>query len=235
MDEELDIAAAEYVLGTLPADERARVAGQLSSSPELRAAVLAWQRRLAPLDQTAPAQAPPDAVWRAIERATSAPVPSPDASEPSNVVQLRRRLAFWRGAALVGGALAAGFAGFFVYDRLLVPEAAGGRYVAVVDTGGREPALIAEVDTNTGRIRVRSLAAEIPAGRSLELWHVAEGEPPRSLGILQAGTEPQTIEDAAARGPVEGLIAVTVEPPGGSPTGEATGPIVYSGELVPME
>jgi anti-sigma-K factor RskA len=107
--------------------------------------------------------------------------------------------------------------------------------VAVVDTGGREPALIAEVDTTTGLIQVRSLAAEIPSGRSLELWHVAENHPPRSLGILQAGTEAQTIQDVASEGPVEGVIAVTVEPEGGSPSGAPTGPIVYSGRLIPVE
>ena len=76
----------------------------------------------------------------------------------------------------------------------------GGRYVAVVDTGGHEPALIAEVDTTTGIIRVRSLTAETPAGRSLELWHVPEGQQPRSLGILKAGLDAQTIKDAAGAG-----------------------------------
>ena len=235
MDDELDIAAAEYVLGTLPADERARFASRLPFDPDLRAAVARWQMHLSALDEAARPEVPPESVWRAIERATSAAIAPTANPEASNVVQLRRRLALWRGAALVGGALAAGFAGLFVVDRLAVPDTTGGRYVAVVDTGGREPAMIAEVDTRTGRIQVRSLAAEIPAGRSLELWHVAEGNPPRSLGILQAGAEAQTIQDVPAGGPVSGLIAATVEPPGGSPTGAPTGPIVYSGALVPMD
>ena len=38
-----------------------------------------------------------------------------------------------------------------------------------------------------------------------------------------------------AAGPAGGLLAVSVEPPGGSPSGAPTGPIVYTGELVPME
>lgn len=235
MNEELELTAAEFVLGTLPADERARVANQLSSNMELRAAVAGWQRRFAPLDETAPVERPPEALWRAIEYATSGVRSAAAVSDNSNVVELRRRLAFWRGAALVGGALAAGLAGFFVYDRLTLTETVGGRYVAVVDTGGREPALIAEVDTTTGLIRVRSLAAEIPAGQSLQLWHVAEGHAPRSLGLLQAGGQPQTIQDNVTAGALAGLIAVSVEPAGGSPTGGPTGTIVYSGELVPME
>jgi anti-sigma-K factor RskA len=39
---------------------------------------------------------------------------------------------------------------------------------------------------------------------------------------------------AGEAGRLEGAtIAVTVEPKGGSPTGNPTGPVVYSGKLVP--
>jgi anti-sigma-K factor RskA len=185
----------------------------------------------------------PPNVWRNIENAVNrgqanhSPGQTVATGGTSNVVQLRRRLAVWRGAALATGALAAGLAGFLVIDRLSVAPAVEGtgRYVAVVDTDGREPALVAEVDTRSGTIRIRSLAAEVPAGRSLELWHIPEGQGARSLGILEANDTGQTIADRIAAGPVNGIIAVTVEPEGGSPTGEATGPVVYSGRLVPIE
>ena len=111
----------------------------------------------------------------------------------------------------------------------------GGRYVAVVNSDGAEPALIAEVDTKSGTIIVKSLTARAPTGKSLELWHVAEGRPPRSLGILKVGLNAQTIRDQVAAGPVNGVIAVTVEPEGGSPSGAPTGPVVYSGKLIPVE
>ena len=237
MTEELDIAAAEYVLGTLPADERARFAERLQGDADLRATVAQWQARFAPLNDVAPDEAPSPALWQALERSIARHGFGPVAPElATNVVQLRRRVTFWRGATLATGALAAAMAGFVVLDRLSVPEApAGQRYVAVVDTGGREPALIAEVDTATGLIRVRSLQAQTPAGQSLELWHIAEGHQPRSLGILEAGADAQTIQDAASAGPVDGVIAVTVEPPGGSPSGAPTGPVVYSGRLIPVE
>lgn len=236
MSDEDDIAAAEYVLGTLPADERARFASRLSADPALRGPVDFWAVRLAPLADLAAAETPRPEVWKAIERAASAPTQQSAPVVGSNVIQLRRRLAFWRGSALTAGALAAALAAAMVIDRLAVsPAPDEGRYVAVVDTGGREPALIAEVDTRTGLIRVKSLAAEIPAGRSLELWHIADGGAPRSLGILQAGADGQTIQNAVTAGAIDGQIAVTVEAEGGSPTGTATGPIVYSGRLIPVE
>ncbi len=233
MSEELDDTAAEYVLGTLPADERARFVERMQRDPALRAEVEGLQKRLAPLDDTAAPVMPGPEVWRAIERATASGAATPAAS-PSNVVALRRRVTFWRGATFVAGALAAGFAAVVVIDRLSVtPTPQGGRFVAVVDSDGHEPALIAEVDTTTGIIRVRSVTAKTPEGRSLELWHIPDGEKPFSLGVLKAGLDAKAVKELA--GPVNGIIAVTVEPEGGSPSGAPTGPVVYTGKLVPVE
>jgi len=235
MSEELD-NAAEYVLGTLPADERARFAERMRSDPALRAEVSRLQSRLSPLAEAAQPETPRPEVWREIERQTLGETVASNDNEAAYVVQLRRRLSIWRGATMVAGALAAGLAAVVVLDRLSVPELEGtGRYVAVVDSDGHEPALIAEVDTTTGIIRVRSVQARTPPGKSLELWHVAEGEAPRSLGILEAGIDAQTLRDAAAAGPVDGILAVSVEPEGGSPSGAPTGPIVYTGKLIPVE
>ena len=232
MSEEDDIRAAEFVLGTLPADERAAVALRLESDADLRAAIARWQARLHALDDAAPV-APFATTWPAISRATIGERAAD--AEATIVAALRRRLSAWRAAALAAGALAAAAVALAVVDRASLPEIAGtGRYVAVVDSDGREPALIAEVDTVAGIIRVRTLTAQTPQGRSLELWHVPEGEAPRSLGVLTAGLDAQTIRSGGGA-PRGGIIAVSVEPEGGSPSGAPTGPIVYTGRLIPVE
>jgi anti-sigma-K factor RskA len=235
MSEELDNDAAEYVLGTLPADERARFVERMRNDRNLRAEVSRLQARLSPLDDLAPPATPRPEVWANIERLTLRDAASvPGESAASNVIALRRRVNVWRGSTFIAGALAAGLAAIVVLDRTAVaPVVEGGRYVAVVDSDGHEPALIAEVDTAAGIIRVRSLKAETPQGKSLELWHVEEGKQPRSLGVLKAGLDAQSIKDTA--GPVNGLLAVSVEPEGGSPSGAPTGPIVYTGRLIPVE
>jgi anti-sigma-K factor RskA len=235
MNEELDIEAGEYVLGTLPADERAAFASRLETDPALQTAVRLWQERLALLDQSAPPVTPRAEVWRAIESAITGMRVGATPADASNVVHLHRRLARWRGAALVAGALAAALAVIVVIDRVSLPSGSGARYVAVVDSDGRVPALLAEIDTAAGVIRVRTLAAEAPPGKSLELWHVVDNTSPRSLGILQADPETQTIQRASSAGPVEGMLAVSVEPEGGSPTGAPTGPVVYTGRLIEIE
>ncbi len=233
MNDDPDVIA-EYVLGTLPAEERARFSARLRSDPALREAVREWEARLSPLDASAAAETPRAEVWEAIERAAFGHHARTGA-QGENVIRLKQRLALWRGAALISGALAAALA-VFVVDRLaLTPAVESGRYVAVVDSGGHEPALIAEVDTKTGTIRIRSLTAETPPGHSLELWHIPEGKSPRSLGVLKANASGQTIRDALAKGATGGVIAVTVEPEGGSPSGAPTGPAIYTGKLIPVD
>jgi anti-sigma-K factor RskA len=238
--EERQIQAGEYVLGTLPADERAAVERALTVDDNLRAAVRAWEERLAPLAARLPDRAPPAHVWTALERALGS---APGRSGAGEVVPfanrtaidaLRRSRAIWRGVAATATALAAGLALFIAVDRFAPAVGDRDEYVAVVNRGGDLPALIVRVDTREGVVRVRPLAAETPSGRSLELWYIGADRQARSLGTLDDPNRAITLPAVAQRaGPVEGAtLAVTVEPPGGSPTGTATGPIVYSGRLV---
>ena len=65
--------------------------------------------------------------------------------------------------------------------------------------------------------------------KALELWAVPGQGAPRSLGLISAqGTtivkKGKVLDNTAA-------LAVTLEPPGGSPTGAPTGPILWAGKL----
>ncbi len=230
--EDPDGAAGEYVLGTLPAGERAAFAEALERDASLRAAVAAWETRLAPLAEAVPAVAPDPRVWDAIEARIGADRPrdagSPDA-QAARVRRLERGLRRWRVATGGAAALAAGLALWIA--SVPRPGTEGGNYLAVVDRGGVLPALIVRVDLIGGTVQVRSLAAEAPPDRSLELWYIGADAPPRSLGLV---TEAARLTlPAALRGPAEGAsLAVSVEPKGGSPTGAPTGPVIYSGRLI---
>lgn len=231
MNDELEVQAAEFVLGTLPEDERPRFEQRLSRDPVLRDAVRRWREKLAPLDEEATAVVPDQRVWRAIERAIGPS--SLSAGRSAEVAMLRGKLVRWRAATVGFAALAAGFAAVAYLAPFGAP-AVGGRYVAVLDADGQEPALIAALDTDTGLIRIRAISAEAPAGHSLELWHIAEGNAPQSLGVLNVARGEQEFRTGPS-GAVEGMIAVSVEPAGGSPSGSPTGPVVYSGRLVLVE
>ncbi len=217
-----DLRAAEYVLGTLDAREREAVEREAARDPAAAARIRAWDRRLDPLAAMVPAETPPPRVRAALLRA----LPVSERAEMGQIEALRARLRRWRIAAGGAGLLAAGLALFLAVGRTLEPS--DGRYIAVVQGGGTLPALIVRVDTRTGLAQVRPVNAEAPADRSLELWYVgAQG--PKPLGLVGAGQSQVRLPAGTAP---DGVIAVSVEPSGGSPTGQPTGPVVYTGKLL---
>lgn len=249
MSEDDEILAGEYVLGTLHADERTVFRSVLTHDAEKRELVEAWGKRLAPLAAKVPEVVPPPEVWDRIEQALEPPssgiftvieggraelpsqvVPPIEAGGAGPVMALRRSLNRWRAIAGVACALAAALV-IFIADREILREPSlQPSYVAVVNRGGDEPALIVRVDFASGRVYVRPVAAETPSGKSLELWYIGKGKAPKSMGLI--GKEPLRAPLPADATAERATFAVTVEPPGGSPTGGPTGPIVYSGQLI---
>lgn len=69
--------------------------------------------------------------------------------------------------------------------------------------------------------------------RVLELWIIAPGDRPRSLGLIEPG-RPVHIHVPPTLMPhfsTAATLAVSLEPPGGSPTGLPTGPVIANGKL----
>lgn len=220
---EPDLRAAEYVLGTLDAHERAELEREVAVDPGAASRVRGWEKRLVPLLDAVPPVPPPPRVRAALLQA----LPGSQLQRPDQLAALRRQVRRWRIAAAGAGLLAAGLALFVAVQSR--PELAGGRYFAVVQGGGALPALIVRVDTRTGTAQVRPVGAEAPAGRNLELWYVgAEGAKP--LGLVGATSSQVKLPSGTSS---NGTIAVSVEPPGGSPTGQPTGPVIYTGKLIP--
>ncbi|NKC30509.1 anti-sigma factor [Falsiroseomonas selenitidurans] len=221
--DERDALAAEYVLGTLEAREAAAVAAALPNDPALAEAVAAWEARLAPLAALAPPEAPPPGLWQRIEAALD-PAPPP---APTRKSWLATLFDPWRAGALGATALAAGLAAFI----LLRPEPEP-RLMTVLLTERDQPAWLVEADG--GGIRLASLNPRpAPEGRVLELWALPQGATaPTSLGLIPAegriAVSPSTIRPSPGM-----LIEITLEPPGGSPIGRPTGPILFIGRLAP--
>ena len=237
MNDDPDMVAAEYVLGTLDGTERAAFAERLSGDARAREAVDAWERRFADLADRVEPVTPPSRVWEDVERAVQVPTVAKmhtfkvidgggRGGVPAGLLASRNR---WRTGALVGVLVAAALVAYIGNQRMLLNAGAAGQtYIAVVNRGGDKPALVVSVDLATRSVHVRPVSAEAPAGKSLELWYVADNKPPRSMGLVdRTKTLPMPREtDLAA------TFAVSVEPPGGSRTGGPTGPVVYSGQLL---
>lgn len=115
------------------------------------------------------------------------------------------------------------------------PQAQAAQYVALLQKDGVSPAFILTVDAGTKTFTVRKVDVATAPGQSYELWLVSDKlQRPRSLGVI--GGDDFTIRPSLAAYDSEmvnkATYAVTVEPEGGSPSGVATGPIVFTGKLI---
>ncbi|HMN85209.1 MAG TPA: anti-sigma factor [Bauldia sp.] len=223
--DEIDALAGEYVLGTLDAGERRAAEARYAADPAFRAAVSAWEKRLQPLADALPEAVPPASTFgRILDRIDDA---APAAG--GNVVTLRRTVRRWRIATVIAGAAAAALAGVVVLDR--VRPAPQTEFVAVLTAEGSPAAFVASVDVAKGTLSIRRVTDAPPPDKSYELWAVEPDAQPVSLGLVDDGS----ISKALRYAPQGLTLAVSLEPKGGSPTGKATGPIVFVGTLVPTE
>jgi anti-sigma-K factor RskA len=221
-----DRLAAEYALGTLRGGARRRFETWLRDDRLLRAAVADWQGRLAALAELQQPVTPPARVWDAIERRLA---PAPDAPRVP-------WWQFWRtSAARPWGilALAASAGALVLAVRLAAPpvSAPQTQQVAALSDAQSQTAMVVTADTRHGRLQVRVAAdVHVPAGRTLQLWAITRTGKPRSLGILPDNRSTDLALDARAIAPDVALLAISLEPKGGSPdpTGP-TGPVLYKG------
>ena len=230
-EQDIDMLAAEYVLGTLPADERAAAALRARHDVPLAAAIAAWEKRLAPLNETIAPQPAPEHLWaKILDR-----IVVPPSATVTSLVGMERRLRRWRTAAVAASTIAASLVLFVGYRELTRPEL-DKTLVAVLQKDAQSPAFLVSVDLEQKLLTIRAVAAPHHPGKSYELWLIHDAlKTPRSLGVV--GDAPFTVvhPQLAAYAPqtiAEGTLAVTLEPEGGSPTGDPTGPVVYSGKLI---
>jgi anti-sigma-K factor RskA len=213
-----DLLAAEYALGCLDAAQAEAAQRRVAEDPAFARAVEAWQHRLAPLSALVDPVTPPAAVWQRIEASIAPPA-------ADNVVPLRR-LRVWQGATAGALALAASLAAFLLLRPPAPPLLA---VLAPVD--GAAPVLLATREPGAALRIQPSGAVAVPDDRDLELWALPPGATkPRSLGVLPAGGRLVSADVAP-----ETRLLVSLEPRGGSPTGQPTGPVLYAGRLTRLD
>lgn len=219
MAEEIDLLAAEYVLGTLSAEERREFARALATDSAAVAAVHRWSERLGPLAAAVPDVPPPARLWSRIEALTD---PSAANDNPA--------IGRWRIAAIAASLLALAMTGVALRDGSLTPARPGPAIAALSRVGG-EPALLVTYDPAAKRLNLAPLDLPERPGHSMELWLLEGQAPPHSMGVLSPGSR-ASFSGVAIDPKSETVFAISIEPLGGSPTGAPTGPVVYSGRLV---
>jgi len=227
---ETEAFAAEHALGVLTSAERREAERRMAADPAFAALVEAWRTRLSPMGDGVASVAPPGDLWARIARA----LPANDDG---------RAVRFWRRATAGASLLAvAGIAAAVVLANrappVTAPPAAGQLLNAsLVSPSGTTgvPLFVAAYDPARKALIVTSLVqpGKDPA-HVHELWVIPPDGKPRPLGFIEPGKTkampmPQNLLPSLTAG---SSIAVSVEPPGGSPKVDApSGPIAAVGKL----
>ena len=224
--------AMDYAMGALGRDERRAAELRLRSDPAFRALVEAWQADLSPLDAETPEIAPPPGVWAGIAAEITPPARAavaPPVARPS----LWNSVALWRGMAL-GATAAAIVAVAQIGPPPVAPGAPPQLLVAALAGADGKPLLSAAYDPLRGSVVLTpATQRDDTAGKSPELWVIEGDKPPRSLGVIDiAGPNAHAVSSKQLTGLAPGsVLAISIEPLGGSPTGQPTGPVVATGKL----
>ncbi len=223
-----DLLAAEYVLGVLSADERQIVSRRIDADTDFARLVDGWEVRLSPMAAAYPEIEPPASVKTALDRRLFASTATAPAEARAG---LWSSLAFWRGlAAAAVAALAIYIAVPYLNPPVAQPQA---RLVASLTADGSDVKYLAIYDAAHHEVGLSHVSGERAAGKDFELWMIEGKNPPVSMGVIPVGSTAHIVVSPAAQQKLAqgAVLAVSLEPAGGSPTGQPTGPVVAAGDL----
>lgn len=215
-----DALAAEYVLRLLDEDERRALETRLAADRALQALVRSWEARLSPLSDEIEAVAPPKSIRGRVLQSVGGAAPR------------RAGHTFW--GWLAGGVVAVGLLLLVLFGNAFAPDQdLTMAFQAELVSEDRSFVMVAGVIPATHEVVIERVAGTVPEGRVHELWLIAEGaDAPVSLGLLESvGTTRIRVPDDIAPGMRTGTIAISEEPPGGSPTGAPTGPVIAAAQF----
>ena len=201
-DEDKDGFAAEYVLGTLDAEERAQADALILVDAAFAASVARWERRLGELNVLVAPVEPGAPLWDRIKAGLAETpqsgelhlpeVPAPPAlaaradAPGAEIIQMRQRMQRWRGFSTITGLMAACLVGIVLVREykpdVLPPELRPQRPVQVVERIVEKPVEV-----------VREVVREVPGPRPAQLVAVFQKDEQSPEFILTVDVEKRTL------------------------------------------
>ena len=240
-----DLLVGEYVLGTLEREERRRLEEIAEREPTVAAAVMVWERRLAPLHELIVPVEPPEHIWPEIAAALGDTEQDERERDPGffdvyrelvrsyradSAMALVERLRRWRSIAIVSIVLGAVVIAFLTAKLIEPHDVPAPPLISVLRADALTPPFIVAIDPAARTLTVRSVPGTTPGDRSYAFWLLRGERPPMPLGRLRgAGVlKPEAlakIDRVSLRG---SALAVSVEPDNAGQD-QPTMPFVYRG------
>lgn len=222
-----ELLAAKYVLGLLPQRVKRRFEQHMMQSLALRQEVWFWERQLQPLAFRVDPVAPPKSGWSALEQRLW---------KTSSVTETPSRWRwFWQGWSLLATAAALVLA---LSPGLQPQHDTAPQWLAVVQSPQSEPLWLVDANTRSSQVRLKAVSAPSASlEQDFELWLLPKSGNPVSVGLLPREQDEITItltRSALLQLLENRALAISLEPRGGSPTGQPTGPVLYQSKLLEL-
>ncbi|MES2579263.1 MAG: anti-sigma factor [Pseudomonadota bacterium] len=219
-----DMLSVEYILGTLKGAARIRFEQLLKQRADWSQTFNWWESHIHLLADTVPAVKPPNKVWKNIE----ARLFNKNATQSN---------AWWKSFAFLSTALAASLATILVLQSPKPADEITPAAIALLSTEKAQHGwLLSEKKNANNEVEMEAISLaslETKPDNAFELWLLpADKSKPISLGLLpQQGVAKMKIPAQLIPLMAPGSLAVSLEPVGGSPTGQPTGAVLYQGKL----
>lgn len=231
-DHDPDMRAAEYVLGTLPTDEAARVERELEHDRALQSEVAFWEEQLGQLGLLLTPVDPPTEVWQAIHARLDEPRPNRAPDEHSaHHTPARRSPRLWQGLAVAASIAALVLAGLLYVGANRPAQSPTPTYASIFYDQPTSTGWMLTASADTGEMSVTAVGDyPLPTDKELRLWIIPKGGKPIASGIVPAEGKhswPMTTRVAKLMHQPGTTIAVTMEVAGESVTDGAEGPLMW--------
>lgn len=216
----LDALAGQYVLGTLRGLARKRFQRLLLSSNQAREAISMWEQNLNNLASAITPQTPREDVWiNILQRIEN--------QQPTKTV-IHTKPSIWRTWSFVATAACIVLAFLVIQPSTNVVQT---QQIALVQNQDKQSLWFIDVNEQGLSIKASSkLVAQ--SNKDYELWMILKGQDtPISLGLLPKQGNKILFKDSRFKATDIALLAVSLEPIGGSPNGLPT-EVLYTTELV---
>lgn len=202
--------AAEYVLGTLTRDEKARFEALLAVSHDAQKEVIQWQEHLDILNDSLTPIAPPDTIWSKVDQAT----------------RPQKHRSWWSWQPLAALSLVLLITVGVIFQPFSTPENV---YVYLIKDEQQDPGWVMNASMKKNELSIKCLKeVEMPENTFYEAWLMLEDEEPVTLGFLpgeEEGTRIIKIKPEWRDKLMDSDIVVTMEGPDGAPSGYEMGPL----------